>query len=107
VCIWDAVTFEELAKLEGHHKGVNSVAFSPDGTHIGSGSDDYTMRIWNAVTFEELAKLEGHQASISHVVFSPDGTIISSRDRTGGRRAWACTQSNNGKFAYQSHIASC
>jgi WD40 repeat protein len=27
---------------------VNSVAFSPDGTRIVSGSDDATLRLWDA-----------------------------------------------------------
>jgi WD40 repeat protein len=88
VRIWNAVSFEELAKLEGHRGTIRSVAFSPDGTHIASGSYDDTVRIWNAVSFEELAKLEGHQGSIRSVAFSPDGTHIASGSSDDTVRIW-------------------
>jgi hypothetical protein len=34
--------------FKGHAGRVNSVAFSPDGTRIVSGSDDCTTRVWEA-----------------------------------------------------------
>ncbi|NJM63942.1 MAG: hypothetical protein HC849_33475 [Oscillatoriales cyanobacterium RU_3_3] len=37
---------------EGHSHLVSSVAFSPDGEAIASGSQDQTVRIWNAKTGE-------------------------------------------------------
>jgi WD40 repeat protein len=88
VRIWNAVSFEELAKLEGHRGPICSVAFSPDGTHIASASDDRTVGIWNAVSFEELAKLEGHQGSVKSVAFSPDGTHIASGSQDRTVRIW-------------------
>jgi WD40 repeat protein len=41
--------------LKGHTGGVNSVAFSPDGAHIVSGSSDKTIRIWDAATGKVVA----------------------------------------------------
>ena len=35
-----------LKTLKGHSSFVNSVAFSPDGTKIISGSSDNTIKIW-------------------------------------------------------------
>jgi WD40 repeat protein len=32
--------------LEGHRGGVNSAAFSPDGTHVVTASYDNTARVW-------------------------------------------------------------
>jgi WD40 repeat protein len=47
--------------LEGHTDWVSSVAYSPDGRHIISGSDDKTIRMWDAETGLAVGKpLEGH-----------------------------------------------
>ena len=39
-----------LMQLLGHTGYVRSVAYSPDGKHIVSGSDDRTVRVWNAAS---------------------------------------------------------
>jgi len=43
-----------------HSGGVRSVAFSPDGTHVVSGSDDCSVKIWNAVTGEQILSSGEH-----------------------------------------------
>ena len=42
----DVTKFKCLKTLEGHSDWVESVAYSPDGTKIISGSDDTTIKIW-------------------------------------------------------------
>ncbi len=42
----DVSKFKCLKTLKGHSKWVRSVAYSPDGTKIISGSDDETIKIW-------------------------------------------------------------
>ncbi|KAH3192884.1 hypothetical protein KXW62_005978 [Aspergillus fumigatus] len=71
----------ELQTLEGHSSWVSSVAFSPDGQRIVSGSDDNTIKLWDAQTGSELQSLQGHSDSVHSVAFSPDGQrIVSGSD---------------------------
>ena len=48
---------ENVKTLTGHIDWVMSVAYSPDGRHIVSGSADNTIRIWDALP---NGKLENH-----------------------------------------------
>ena len=34
---------------------MNSVAYSPDGKHIVSGSDDRTVKVWDVATGKEVS----------------------------------------------------
>jgi WD40 repeat protein len=64
------------------YQAVLSVAFSPDGTRIVSGSDDHTIRVWDVQAGEQaVAPLEGHGGGVMSVAFSPDETqIVSGSD---------------------------
>ena len=65
--------FGQLAVLKGHNERVTSVAFSPDGKKIVSGSWDKTIRVWDAETGKEIIPpLEGHSQYVFYVAFSPD-----------------------------------
>ncbi|KAL2048193.1 hypothetical protein N7G274_000104 [Stereocaulon virgatum] len=64
-----------LQILEGHSDNVSSVAFSPDGKQVVSGSDDGTVRLWDSVTGAALQTLEGHSDNVSSVAFSPGGRV--------------------------------
>src|ERR1700679_3913881 len=64
---------------------VQSVAFSPDGQYIVSGSRNRTIRVWNARAGETArGPFTRHTDSVNSVAFSPDGQhiISGSGDRT-------------------------
>ena len=61
---------------EGHTSEVRSVAFSPDGKFVVSGSDDNTVRMWRTDTGENVQTLEGHTGRVESVAFSPDGKYV-------------------------------
>ena len=44
-----------MCTLEGHSANVNSVAFSPDGRRVVSGSNDMLVKVWNAATGVEVS----------------------------------------------------
>jgi WD40 repeat protein len=60
VRVWDSSTGEVQNVLEGHTEFSLSVAFSPDGKRIVSGSKDKSVRVWDSSTGEVQNVLEGH-----------------------------------------------
>jgi eukaryotic-like serine/threonine-protein kinase len=62
--------------LSGHSKEVNSVAFSPDGKTLASGSNDGTAKLWDARTGELLRTFETPDSEVVAVAFSPDRDAI-------------------------------
>ena len=65
-------------ELSGHKDYVMSVAFSPDGSQIVSGSDDKTCRVWtkNLEGKWDSTELTGHKDCVRSVAFRPDGSQI-------------------------------
>ncbi len=77
--------------LAGHTNWVNSVAFSPDGNTIVSGSGDATIKLWDVETGTLKATLEGHEQPVNSVTFSPDGNTLASGSWGDTIKLWDVT----------------
>ena len=86
----------------GHRGAITSVAFSPDGNTIASGSHDNTIRLWDANTGSQKLKLTKHWDDVNNVTFSPDGNTIASGSDDDTIRLW---DANTGaqKLTLQGH----
>jgi WD40 repeat protein len=75
--------------LRFRHAGeVTSLAFSPDGKLIASGSWDTTARLWDAATGKELYRAHAIEDGASAVAFSPRGRVLAIVDERGGIYLW-------------------
>ena len=75
--LWDADTGAPKGTLTGHTGGVNSVAYSPDGHTLASGSWG-VIRLWDTATGIRKHTLAGHTSDVSSVAYSPDGGTLAS-----------------------------
>ena len=73
---------------QGHSQKINCVAFSPDGCHIVSGSNDHTAKVWDNRTGQCLLTLNGHSEGIRSVAYSPDGTRIATGSADKSVKVW-------------------
>ena len=62
------VGHEQECTLTGHSHYVTSVAYSPDGKHLVSGSYDNTVKVWDAQTGKEVSVLLCHRPIICSCV---------------------------------------
>ena len=79
-----------LNNSTGH---ITSLAISPDGQLLASGSHDDIIRLWNIQTGELMQKLSGHQSTIADVAFSADGQSLASGSHDGSIKVWDLSES--------------
>lgn len=77
-----------VSSLEGHSEAVLSVAFSPDGKTLASGSGDTTVRLWEMNTATPFAECKGHKNWVLAVAWSPDGQFLASSSMDKTVRIW-------------------
>lgn len=76
VKIWNIETGALVNELEGHTGTILSIAYSPDGRYIASGSRDGTVRLWCALTGKELKKFFGYKHGTVVSAFSTNGKFL-------------------------------
>ena len=74
VWLWDLATGEEVARLPGHTNYVWSLAFSPGGKTLASGSGDKTVRLWDTEPLRER-----HEARRAAEAWRPEAERLVAR----------------------------
>ena len=86
------------------HSPINSIAITPDGKILASGSEDKTIRLWDLETFQIISTLTGHAQGVKSVAFSPDGTILATGSDDQTVKLWDWNQGKEiGTFSGHTH----
>jgi WD40 repeat protein len=78
----------QICVSSAHSKDVRSVAISPDGKTLITGSYDHSIKLWDRFTGQETRTLRGHTSGVRIVAISPDGKTLVSGDETGVIKVW-------------------
>jgi WD40 repeat protein len=92
---WDALTGNQERRPLEHdpsgdacRKGINSLAWSPDGKWFASGGDNGSVRLWKADNLTESIDFPDHAGPVTCVRFSPNSKLLASK--AGHVRIWRC-----------------
>jgi len=66
----------ETVIQRGHRAAVKSVAYSPDGKYIATGSRDNSVKLWEVATGRELRTFLGHLSTVNAIDFDPTGKLM-------------------------------
>ena len=91
------------ATLKGHTDFVSSVAFSPNGKTLASGSWDDTVLLWNPHTTEHLRTFLGHSNDITSIAFHPAGTWLASGSRDTTIGVWEVNPGETDSWFYSGY----
>jgi serine/threonine protein kinase len=69
----DPIKDEKTLSFLGFLGQVFSIATSPDGDRILTGSGDNTVRLWDRKTGKEIRRFEGHAGFVCSIAFTPGG----------------------------------
>jgi WD40 repeat protein/class 3 adenylate cyclase len=93
--VFDVATGELTLVLPKHRYSVNTVAWSPDGRWIATGSGDSAVRIWNAATGALEERLLGHTGVVNTVDWGSDSRRLVSGSSDGTARVWEFSETQS------------
>jgi serine/threonine protein kinase len=80
--------FVVVTTLTGHSDVVRSVAISPDGKMLASGSADKTIKLWNLANGQAIRTLTGHKDWVVATAINPDSTLLASGSSDKTIKLW-------------------
>jgi periodic tryptophan protein 2 len=92
--IWSVQTGQLLDRLAGHEGPVMSLAFSPDGSTLVSGSWDRTVRVWNIFARSQTSEPLQLMADVTCVAVRPDNKQVAVTTLDGQLTFWSISEAS-------------
>ncbi|KIK40131.1 hypothetical protein CY34DRAFT_284615 [Suillus luteus UH-Slu-Lm8-n1] len=96
--IYNPATRERVASFKAHPWRNWSLAWTPDGTRLLSGGDEFdpTIREWDTLTWQQVGHpWEGHTDHIWAIDIDPTGTFVASASYDKHVRLWRLSDRRN------------
>jgi WD40 repeat protein len=84
--IWDVNSGQ--SRVVDHRYTLRSVAASPDGRYVVTGSGTGVINVYNGKTLRPMGSFKAHAAEVLAVAFHPKGRTLVSGSRDGTAKAW-------------------
>jgi RND family efflux transporter MFP subunit len=82
------ITISPRASFTGHTGLIWSLAYSPDGKTLASGSLDTTVKLWDIGTGQNTATFDKNAGGASSVAFDPEGKLLAAGTPFGQLKLW-------------------
>ncbi|KAJ1638655.1 WD40-repeat-containing domain protein [Pavlovales sp. CCMP2436] len=77
-----------IARLQGHQRPINALAFSPDGRLLATASFDGSVRLWLAADGKFVCAFRGHVGPVYQLGWSGDSRLVVSGSRDSTMKVW-------------------
>jgi serine/threonine protein kinase len=84
-----------ISLYRGHTNTVETLAWSPDGKYIASGSSDKTVQLWEVGTGQKLFHYSRHAEKVNAVAWSPNQKYIASVSDDKTMHVWESVTGNS------------
>lgn len=86
--LWSVQTGALLDQLSGHEGPISTLAFTPDGRYLVSGSWDHTIRVWSVFDRSQTSEVLQLMSDLLCVAIRPDSAQIAASTLDGQLTFW-------------------
>ena len=101
--IWATRSWQLLGSVRAHDGPINTVAFSSDGAHVVTASDDASAKVWSVAPLQLRTRVR-HDAQVNAAAFSPDGNTIATASNDKSAKLWDASTGER-KLSLDGHTA--